>query len=90
MVPWIWEAHMKTTIEISDTLLEAARELAAREGTSLRALVEQGLRRLLDQRRETAPFELRKVSFKGRGLQPGVREGSWEELRDRVYRGRGS
>jgi hypothetical protein len=34
---------MKTTVEISDSLLREARKLARREGTTLRALVEQGL-----------------------------------------------
>jgi len=35
---------MKTTIDIADPLLDEARKLAAREGTTLRALVERGLR----------------------------------------------
>ena len=34
---------MKTTVAISDPLLREARELAAREGVTLRTLVERGL-----------------------------------------------
>ena len=39
--------HMKTTIDIADGLLGDARAKAAREGTTLRAVVEDGLRRVL-------------------------------------------
>ena len=39
---------MKTTLDIDDTLLKLLREEAARRGTSMSALVEAGLRRVLD------------------------------------------
>ncbi len=80
---------MKTTVEIPDSLLEEARKLAAREGTTVRALVEQGLRRVLAERRRPSGFQLRKATFKGDGLQPGVAGASWERLRDMAYGGRG-
>ena len=35
--------HMKTTVDIADSLFEAARRAAARERTTLRALIEEGL-----------------------------------------------
>ena len=38
--------HMKTTIELSDALLAEARKIAAREGVTMRTLIEQGLRQL--------------------------------------------
>jgi len=80
---------MKTTIEISDSLLEEAKKLAAKEGTTVRAFVEQGLRRVLSERKRRGVFRLRKASFKGNGLQPGVASGSWERIRDTIYEGRG-
>jgi hypothetical protein len=80
---------MKTTIEISDPLLRAARKLAAREGVTLREVVERGLRRVVTETKPTAPFKLPRASFRGEGLQPGVREGSWERLRELTYEGRG-
>jgi hypothetical protein len=64
---------MKTTIEISDLLLRQARKLAAREGVTLRALVERGLRRVVTETKPGAPFKLRRASFKGKGLQARAR-----------------
>ncbi len=80
---------MKTTVEIPDTLLEAARKLAAREGTTLRVLIAEGLRRIIDERRRAGTFRLRRASFKGNGLQPGVAGAPWERIRDLAYEGRG-
>lgn len=80
---------MKTTVEISDALFSKVRERAASEGTTMRALIEEGLRRLLDERELRREFRLRKVSFAGKGLQPDVCRGSWAEIRGRVYEGRG-
>ena len=42
-------AHMKTTIEIGETLLAEAKARAQEQGTTLRALVERGLRAVLDE-----------------------------------------
>ena len=82
---------MKTTIDISKPLLDAARRTAEREGTTLRALVESGLRRILAERKQDpGPFKLRDASYRGEGLQPGVVPGSWEVLRDAIYEGRGA
>ncbi|MGQ0651982.1 MAG: type II toxin-antitoxin system VapB family antitoxin [Betaproteobacteria bacterium] len=80
---------MKTTIDISDAILKEARKLAAREGLTVKALVELGLRRVIAERKAAAPFRLRKASFKGGGLQPGVRDATWEQLRELAYEGRG-
>jgi Arc/MetJ family transcription regulator len=81
---------MKTTIEIADSLLAEVRKVANREGTTLRALVEAGLRETLKARRTgTVPFKLRLVTFRGDGLQPQAGEGSWERIRELIYEGRG-
>lgn len=83
--------HMKTTVEIPSALLAEARRLAESEGTTLRALVESGLRQVLrDRRRDRESFRLRRASFGGQGLQPGVREGEWGLIRDLSYEGRGA
>jgi hypothetical protein len=81
---------MKTTVEISDALLREARKLAARERTTLRALVEMGLRHVLAAKKQPRPaFRLRKASFKGRGLRPEFADAAWGRLRDAAYEGRG-
>jgi hypothetical protein len=56
----------------------------------VRALVEEGLRHVLEERKGRQPFQLRKASFAGNGLQPGQAEGNWAEVRDLIYEGRGS
>jgi len=76
---------MKTTVELSDALAKRARALAAREGTTLRALVEDGLRQVLAARREKTRFKLRDASVSGNGLQPEFRDAGWERIRDALY-----
>ena len=81
---------MKTTVEISDSLLSEARRLAQRERRSLRALIEEGLRLVVRHRRaKSGTFRLRKASFRGEGLQAGLEAASWEEIRRQTYSGRG-
>lgn len=80
---------MKTTIEISDSLLTEAKKLAAKEGTTVRAYVEQGLRRIVAERKNRGQFRLRKATFKGKGLQPGIQDATWERIRETIYQGRG-
>lgn len=83
-------SHMKTTIEITDELLERAREAARRERTTLRALVEEGLRTSIEQRRRGRRFQLRDASVGGQGLAPEFHDASWERIRDAAYGGSGS
>jgi hypothetical protein len=81
---------MKTTLDISDALLREARALAKRERTTLRALVEQGLRRVVADKKKRGPaFRLRKASFKGHGLRPELEGAEWERVRELAYEGRG-
>jgi Arc/MetJ family transcription regulator len=81
--------HMKTTIEITAALLAEAKRLAAREGITVRTLVEQGLRQAIRERRKRTEFRLRKATFRGEGLQPGVADRGWEHARELAYEGRG-
>ena len=80
---------MKTTVEIADSLLSAARRLAAKEGTSVRALIEEGLRKVVDKRERRGGFRLRRVTFGGDGLAEGLSHHDWAAIRDRAYEDRG-
>ena len=76
---------MKTTIEIADGLLEEAKAAARRRNTTLRALVEDGLRRTL-QVSDASAFELRDTTMRGgRGLTPEFKGASWDRIRDAIY-----
>ncbi|HUP38139.1 MAG TPA: DUF2191 domain-containing protein [Candidatus Limnocylindria bacterium] len=81
---------MKTTVEIPDSVLEEARRVAIREKTTVRALIVDGLRRVLAERKRKGKFQLRKASFKGSGLHPDLAGASWEKIRDTIYEGRGA
>lgn len=80
---------MKTAVAISDPPLREARKLALREGVTLRALVERGLHRIVAETKDSIPFRLRRASIKGKGLQAGFRDASWEAVRDAAYQDRG-
>lgn len=81
---------MKTTVEIPKSLLEETRKVASRERTTVRALIEEGLRRIITERKKKRRFRLRRATFKGNGLQPQVAGASWERIRDLAYEGRGA
>ena len=77
---------MKTTVELPDELLIAAKKRAIERRTTLRELVTRGLRRELEQprhrgRRVDLDSLRRRISVHG-GLPPGVdlsnREKMWE------------
>ena len=78
-------SHMKTTISIADDLLSKAKIRATEESKTLRCIVEEALRLRLAEGRPRR-FRLRRHTFKGKGLQPGIVEGNWEQLRDLIYR----
>lgn len=44
---------MRTTLNLADALVEAAKQRAAERGTTLTSLVEEGLRRVLAEDRST-------------------------------------
>ncbi len=81
---------MKTTVEISDALLAHALKLAAKNGRTMGALIEEGLR-LIEAHRKVGRFKLRDRSWGSGGPRPEFRGASWEQqIRDASYEGRGT
>jgi len=58
---------MKTTIEITDDLLTRAKRIAQRDGTTVRALVEEGLRQALKEREQPVKREIKPLLTTGGG-----------------------
>jgi len=82
---------MKTTVEIADDLFERAQRLARKEGTTFRALTEQGLRLVLKESHSiSAKWKWQPATFKGRGVTGEFRSASWDRIRDEIYAGRGA
>lgn len=82
---------MKTTIDIADAILEESRQIAQRDKTTLRELVHEGLRRVLEERRAPSrPFQLKPLPSAGGGFQPEFADGDWSRIRDETYQGRGT
>jgi hypothetical protein len=81
---------MKTTIELPDTLIEQARRVAQREGATLRALLEEGLQRSLEARRQAAPRQLDFPTYGGNGLTDEFQGAPWSRIRDEIYREHGA
>ena len=81
--------HMKTTIEISDDLLSRAKQLGRREGKTLRAVIEDGLRQVLKRETGAAARRVKPVVFRKGGLSREFMDAPWTALRDEIYRGRG-
>lgn len=77
-------------MEISDPLLREVRKLAARQGVTLRTLVERGLHRVVAEANHSTPFKLHRASFKGKGLHADIRGAFWDRVRDMVYQDRGA
>ena len=79
---------MKTTVDIHDELLTRAKRRARETGRPLRALIEDGLREVLDGPAPRPKYRLPDFRV-GNPNDPNPLENlSWDELRDIIYEGR--
>ena len=69
-----YPVYVKTTVELPDELLRAAQRTARREGTTVKSLLEEGLRLALARHLETAVSGLRDASVDGNGLRSEFRD----------------
>jgi len=64
---------MRTTIRLDDQILSEAKQLAARTGKTLTAVIEDALRQALaGQNYASKRQPVRLPTFSGQGIQPGV------------------
>lgn len=82
-------AHMKTTVDIASNILRQSKDLARRDGVTLRSLIEQGLEMVIAERMHARRASVEPVVFGGDGLTPEFQEADWSRIRDAAYGERG-
>jgi predicted transcriptional regulator len=76
---------MKTTVELPDELVREAQEIARAEGTTMRSVLEEGLRAVIARRRRSQGYVMRDASVDGRGLRPELAATGWAAIRELSY-----
>jgi Arc/MetJ family transcription regulator len=69
---YAWSRPMRTTLDIEDQLLKQAKVVAARQGSTLTAVIEQALRRMLEgggtaSRKKSVKLPLLPIAPGGKG-----------------------
>jgi hypothetical protein len=77
--------HMKTTVELPDELLREVQQLARAEGTTMRSLMEEGLREVIARHLAAGRFTLRDASVPGEGVSAQFADATWAQLREAAY-----
>jgi hypothetical protein len=83
----------RTTVRLPHDLVGRAKRKAAAEGRTLTALIEEGLRRVLNERTAAGKADriLPPVSMSTGGVMPGIdlnETAALQEMEDRDYAGR--
>lgn len=76
---------MKTTVEIPDKTLSAAKRFAAKKKLTLRELIITALHQILEGPDCMQQYELPDCSVGGKGLNPEFETTGWETIRDAAY-----
>jgi hypothetical protein len=82
---------MKTTVHIADALLADIQKIAAKRKSTLKALVDEGLRHVVAKENASKkPFRLKDGSYPPAHLVGEmVKPMDWEDLSAIIYEGRG-
>lgn len=81
---------MKTTIDIADNIMERSKQVARREKSTFRDLVEEGLLLVIERRSQARAVKIKPVTMKGNGLSEAFQNASWEQIRQAAYQGHGA
>lgn len=83
-------SHMKTTVHIPDALFAEAQALAAKEKTTLKALIAEGLRHVLRDHKPKEPHKMKDCSFPPADqVTKKSAPKDWSEIVSLVYGDRG-
>ena len=79
-------SHMKTTVQIPDALLAEIQQIATKNKTTLRALMQEGLQHVVERERtKKKPFKLKDCSVGDPNAPWPLEDKSWEEIRAIAY-----
>lgn len=76
---------MTFTLDIDPKLWAKAETTATSGGTTMRELVEEGLRRVLDERAHAENHSMEDFATGGHGLDGSFQHGGWATIRDSIY-----
>ena len=80
---------MRTTIQIDNHLFAELKQIAAKTGKTLTAVIHDALRESLSRRRQSRRLTVALPKFHGTGVMPGVDLNDTATLLDLMGRGRG-
>lgn len=78
-------SHMKTTINLPDALWQSARRYAKEHNTTVTALIQEGLHKVLHERITSQRFALPDCSFGEGGLSAEFCGRGWDQIREAAY-----
>lgn len=76
---------MKTTVDLPDELLLEVQQIARSESTTMKSVLEEGLRAVIARRRSAPAFTLRDATVGGHGLRPEIAGADWATIREQSY-----
>ena len=79
------EVAMRTTVDLPDELVHEVQRIAREQNRTMRSVLEEALRVTIAKYQRAQAFELADASVAGNGLQPGLRDADWDELRALAY-----